>query len=313
MLHAAEPASRWRSLVAPARVAIGVVLFAIVGVTVVRSWNEVHETIGRIALYQLAIAELLVLLGLWLSALTWRVAARELGSRVRVGAASKIYLLGQLGKYLPGNVWAVAAQTALARRVGVPASRGASAGVVAIGINILTGLALGAILVPSLLSGGVWRSVVLVLLLAGSALALTPAILTRLVNAALRVVKQPVLERMVSWRGMLAASGLSIASWLSYGTSVWVLAIAAGAAPLESLVYCLAGVALAMTVGVLILIAPSGVGVREAVIAAGLSPVLTPSDALAVALVARLVFTLADLIAALSVLPLHLAATRDRR
>jgi uncharacterized membrane protein YbhN (UPF0104 family) len=167
-------------------------------------------------------------------------------------------------------------------------------------------LALGAILVPSLLSGGVWRSAVLVLLLAGSALVLTPAILTRLVNAALRVVKQPVLERMVSWRGMLAASGLSIASWLSYGTSVWVLAIAAGAAPLESLVYCLAGVALAMTVGVLILIAPSGVGVREAVIAAGLSPVLTPSDALAVALVARLVFTLADLIAALSVLPLHL-------
>jgi uncharacterized membrane protein YbhN (UPF0104 family) len=291
-----------------------VVLFAIVGVTVVRSWDDVHETIGRIALYQLAIAELLVLLGLWLSALTWRVAARELGSRVSVWAASKIYLLGQLGKYLPGNVWAVAAQTALARRAGVPASRGASAGVVAIGINILTGLALGAILVPSLLDGGMWRSVVVILLVAGSAVALTPAILTRLVNGALRILRQPVLDRTVSWSGMLSASGLSVTSWLSYGASVWVLAIAAGAAPLESLVYCLAGVALAMTVGVLILIAPSGVGVREAVIAAALSPVLTPSDALAVALVARLVFTLGDLIAALSVLPLRLGtATRDGR
>ena len=309
-----ESDRRWQALVGPLRVAVGVVLFAIVGATVVRSWNDVHETIGRIAPYQLVVAEVLVLLGLWLSALTWRVAARELGSRVRLGAASKIYLLGQLGKYLPGNVWAVAAQTALARRARVPASRGASAGVVAIGINILTGLALGAILVPSLLSGGVWRGVFLVILLAGCAIALTPAILTRLVNAGLRILRQPVLDRTVSWRGMLSASGLSVVSWLSYGASVWVLAVAAGAAPVESLVYCLSGVALAMTVGVLIVIAPSGVGVREAVIAAALSQVLAPSDAVAVALVARLVFTLADLLAALAVLPLRIeTGARVRR
>jgi uncharacterized membrane protein YbhN (UPF0104 family) len=289
------------------------VLLVIVGATVVRSWQDVHETIGRIAPYQLGVAEALVLLGLWLSALTWRVAAQELGSRVRVGAASKIYLLGQLGKYLPGNVWAVAAQTALARRAGVPASRGASAGVIAIGINVLTGLALGAILVPRLLSGGEWRTLLLVLLLVGAAVAFTPAVLTRLVNAGLRLVKQPVLDRTVSWRGMLSASGLSMANWLSYGASVWVLATAAGAAPLESLGYCIAGVALAMTAGVLILIAPSGVGVREAVIAAALSPVLSPSDALAVALIARLVFTVADLLAALLVLPLRLQSeTRER-
>jgi uncharacterized membrane protein YbhN (UPF0104 family) len=184
---------------------------------------------------------------------------------------------------------------------------------VAIGINILTGLALGAILVPSLLHGGAARSVLLVVLLAGFAVALSPAILTRLVNTGLRIVKQPVLARRVTWGGVLSASGLSVLSWVSYGASVWVLAIAAGAAPLESLVYCVAGVALAMTVGVLVVIAPSGVGVREAVIAAALSPVLTSSDALAVALVARLVFTLADLLAALAVLPVRLGSgTRAR-
>jgi uncharacterized membrane protein YbhN (UPF0104 family) len=312
-LHTPEPSRRSQALVGAVRVAFGVVLFAAVGATVVRSWTDVHETVGRMHAYELVVAEVLVLLGLWLSALTWRIAARELGSWVRVGPASKIYLLGQLGKYLPGNFWAVAAQTALARRAGVPASRGASAGVVAIGINILTGLALGAILVPSLLHGGAARSVLLVVLLAGFAVALSPAILTRLVNTGLRIVKQPVLARRVTWGGVLSASGLSVLSWVSYGASVWVLAIAAGAAPLESLVYCVAGVALAMTVGVLVVIAPSGVGVREAVIAAALSPVLTSSDALAVALVARLVFTLADLLAALAVLPVRLGSgTRAR-
>ena len=76
--------------------------------------------------YELLASEALVLFGLLLSALTWRIAVRELDSSVHVAAASKIYLLGQLGKYLPGSLWAVAAQTALAKRSGVPPSRGAA-------------------------------------------------------------------------------------------------------------------------------------------------------------------------------------------
>jgi uncharacterized membrane protein YbhN (UPF0104 family) len=102
---------------------------------------------------------------------------------------------------------------------------------------------------------------------------------------------------------MLSASGLSFTSWLSYGLSVWVLAVGVGATPLEALPLCLGGVALAMTLGVLVVIVPSGIGVREAIIVGALSPVLSSSDALAVALVARLVFTVADLLAALAVQP----------
>lgn len=293
-----------------ARVVLGVALFAGVSVAAARSWGEVHETMSRIRPYQFVLAELLVLLGLWLSALTWRVAARELGASVRITAAAKIYLLGQLGKYLPGSLWAVAAQTALAKRAGVPASRGASAGVIAIAVNVLTGLALGAALFPTLLHGGAWRTLLVVIVLAACAVALTPSILTRLVNAGLRVARQPMLAGKVSWGGILSAGGLSFTCWLSYGLSVWVLAVAVGAAPLEALVFCVAGVALAMTLGVLVVVAPSGIGVREAAIAASLSPVLSHANALAVALVARLVFTIADLLAALSVLPLRIEEPR---
>ena len=299
-----EPARQ--RLPAVLRGAAGVVLFVLVAVAVARSWSDVRETVGRIAPYELLASEALVLFGLLLSALTWRIAMRELDSSVHVAAASKIYLLGQLGKYLPGSLWAVAAQTALAKRSGVPPSRGASAGIVAIGINIVTGFTLGALLVPSLLSGGVWRSLLVVAVVALCAVALSPVVLTRLVNAGLRLVRSPLLERQVSWRGMLSASGLSFTSWLSYGLSVWVLAVGVGATPLEALPLCLGGVALAMTLGVLVVIVPSGIGVREAIIVGALSPVLSSSDALAVALVARLVFTLADLLAALAVLPIRI-------
>ena len=56
--------------------------------------------------------------------------------------------------------------------------------------------------------------------------------------------------------------------------------------------------ALAITLGFVVVVAPSGIGVREAVLVATLAPVLDTSQALAIALVARLLFTVADLIAA---------------
>jgi uncharacterized membrane protein YbhN (UPF0104 family) len=93
--------------------------------------------------------------------------------------------------------------------------------------------------------------------------------------------------------------------------SVWILAVSVGASPPEALALCVAGTALAMTLGVLVVVAPSGLGVREAVLVAALSPVLSSSDALAVALVARLAFTVADLLAAVGALPLRVEPQMD--
>jgi uncharacterized membrane protein YbhN (UPF0104 family) len=255
-----------------ARFGCGLLLFVGVAVAIAHSWEDVRSTIEEMAPEDLIGAAALILAGLGLSVLTWRRALSELGSTLHVGAAARIYLLGQLGKYLPGSVWALAAQTELGKRVGVPRMRGLTASIVAIGINVVTGLGGG---------GG------------GGA------------GGGARLLKRPPIERPMRWSGIGAATAWSIASWLSYGLSVWLLALAVGAPVGESLPLCLAGVPLAMTAGFLVIIAPSGIGVREAVIVAALAPVLPRPDALAVALVARLLFTAADLMAAAAVLPLR--------
>jgi uncharacterized membrane protein YbhN (UPF0104 family) len=288
-----------------ARFGCGLLLFVGVAVAIAHSWEDVRSTIEEMAPEDLIGAAALILAGLGLSVLTWRRALSELGSTLHVGAAARIYLLGQLGKYLPGSVWALAAQTELGKRVGVPRMRGLTASIVAIGINVVTGLALGLALIPEISDGGVWRTGTLAVLLALATAALSPPVLTRLVDAALRLLKRPPIERPMRWSGIGAATAWSIASWLSYGLSVWLLALAVGAPVGESLPLCLAGVPLAMTAGFLVIIAPSGIGVREAVIVAALAPVLPRPDALAVALVARLLFTAADLMAAAAVLPLR--------
>src|SRR5439155_14323128 len=107
-----ERASR-RRLRAGAQIGAGLLLFGIVLLAVSRDWRHVHATLSRISAWELVLSELLVLAGLGASVLVWQRALQELGSRVRAAAASKIYLIGQLGKYLPGSVWAFFAQMEL--------------------------------------------------------------------------------------------------------------------------------------------------------------------------------------------------------
>jgi glycosyltransferase 2 family protein len=290
------------------QIALGIVLFALVVVATARNWSDVRDTVGRMSPLELVLAELLVLAGLGASVMTWRQSLQELGSRVRIRHAAKIYLVGQLGKYLPGSVWAVLLQMELARKVGVRRSRSFVAGIVAVGVNALTGILIGLLIIPSVAHNDWWRYAVFGCLAVACAVALTPPVLTRLVGLGLRLLRRPPLEASVTWPGMLRAAGWSLGSWLSYGMCVWVLAMGAGAPAGESFLVCLAGVALAMTAGFLVVVAPSGIGVREAVLVAALSPVLDTGEALSVALVVRLAFTLADLLAAAATLPIRLRA-----
>ena len=221
----------WRieRLAGPLRVVVGVLLFGLVVLAAVDSWDDVAETLRRISPLELGTAEALVLVGLAASALTWRVAARELGSAVRVADASKIYFLGQLAKYLPGSIWVLPAQMELGSHAGIPRVRALAASIVAIGINVVTGLAIGLLVVPTLVDRGAWRTITLLSLLAGCGVALSPPVLTYLLNRGFRAVRRPKLEQDVSWSGIVRAGSLSVASWASYGVSLWVLVVGVGA------------------------------------------------------------------------------------
>jgi len=296
-----------------ARILVGASLFAAVVAITAREWREVSDTLVEIGVVAIVAALALGLIGLGASAVTWRYSLRELGGALSVPAALKVYLVGQLGKYIPGSVWALVIQMELARGASVRRTQSFGAGVVSVGINIVTGSALALVALP--LAGGDsrLRYVGAGLGIAFCAVAITPPVLGRVANLGLRLARQPALSQRPSWSGILKAGAFSVMSWLSYGLALSVLAIGAGAEPAETIALALPAVALAMTIGFLVALAPSGIGVREAVLVAALAPVLDPSAALGVALTLRLVSTLADLIAAAATMPIRLANDRESR
>ena len=238
-----------------------------------------------------------VLVGLLASALVWRALLADLGSRLPLRVALHVFFLGQLGKYLPGSVFAVAAQMELGRDQGVSRSRVGTASLVFMGVLTATGLLVAATVLP-LTSPDALRTYFWVLaVLPVGLVCLAPPVLTRLVGVGLRLLRREPLSRPLSWRGLGASVGWALVMWAAYGGQVLLLLqtqprTGEGSLPLLAL----GGFALAWTVGFLFLLAPAGAVLREGVLVLALAPVLDHPAATAVAVVSRAVMTLGDLL-----------------
>jgi uncharacterized membrane protein YbhN (UPF0104 family) len=224
----------------------------------------------------------------------------DLGSKLRLPVAARIFFVGQLGKYLPGSVWPVVMQTELGRDHQVPRRRTATATMVAMLLSVTSALLvvlLALPLAPEALPSGFGWAVLLVIPLA---VLLHPAVLGRLVDRALKLAGREGLAERTTLRGTLGATLWAIGSWVGAGLQVWALAVPLGApADLRTAVLLIGGYGLAWAVGFIVVIAPAGAGAREVALAAVLAPVLDHSGAVVVVvLLSRVLFTVVDLGAA---------------
>jgi uncharacterized membrane protein YbhN (UPF0104 family) len=255
------------------------------------NWNEVRDALQHANWWLLALAIVVAVLAVALIGDRWHATLEALGAPSHRGRSLRWFFTGQIGKYAPGGVWHVVGQGELARRGGIPRRTayasvmictvvlvGAAALTVAVGAAIPRqadtpwwAVALGAAIVAALFEPHIRRRI---LRAAGitDPEALPTATLARLVvgsvpawlaiGVASALVSEALCQDVPFARVMLS----SIASWL---------------------------------VGIVTLPAPGGIGVREAVFATGLkggAGGISSAAAALVALMARLVFVVADVV-----------------
>jgi uncharacterized membrane protein YbhN (UPF0104 family) len=230
------------------------------------------------------------------SMLAWRQLLADLGSRLPVKVAARVTFMAQMGKYVPGAIWSVAAQVELGRDNHVPRRRGVAALCMWIAGSIAVGLLVAAVSLP-LASPGIARRYLLFFVAAIPAIGfcLSPPILHRLLNFGLRLIRQEPLEQRVSWRGLGKALAWVLLSWLALGMQIWLLVADLAGDGVHSLLIAMGAAALAVALALLLIVFPNGIGAREVILATALAPVLPHGAALAVALVARVVTTVCDL------------------
>jgi glycosyltransferase 2 family protein len=137
-----------------------------------------------------------------------------------------------------------------------------------------------------------------VLLVPGGLVLLHPRVLGPLLDRALRLLRREPLTRRPSYRGMLGAAGWYTLGWVLLGMHCWLLMIGLGAPVGESLPVAVGGLALAFCLGLIFVPAPAGAGVREVALVLAFGPVLGHGEALAVALISRIMLTMLDFVLA---------------
>ena len=257
-------------------------------------WPQVVPALGRLRWYAVALSLGAAMTGTCCQMLAWRTILADLGSPIPVRAAGRISFVAQLGKYVPGGVWAVAAQVELGHDYRIPRRRSLAAVLVSLIVTLGSGLAVALVTLPFVspdLARHYWWVLALVPLIG---VGLCPPVLGRLLDRALALTRSEPLADWPSWRGLRRALGWNLAGWLLLGSQVWLLVASMGGTRAASGLLAFGGYALAFSAGMLLVVVPSGIGARELILALALAPVLLHGAAIAVALTARGISTLSD-------------------
>jgi glycosyltransferase 2 family protein len=241
---------------------------------------------------------------------TWRRVVAQLGSPLTFGAAARIWFVSNLGKYVPGRIWALTTMAMLAGEQGVPVSVVGASSVVLMTSNVATGFA-----VVLLMSAGTVQR------LAGSIAAIVaatiglfvllfaaPYIATHWNRFAKRFHRAQLTVEIPAAAILMAIIGTTM-SWFLYGLAfmLFVRSII-GTAPGPYAAYVTANAA-SYLVGYLMIIAPAGIGFREVALATILPAlgIATRPQGAVIAIASRIWLTV------LEIAPSLLALLRRRR
>jgi hypothetical protein len=293
----------------------GAALFLIV--TARQNWRAMASTNVVVSWPPLLVASALTLGAFAFMVYTWCVSLRWWGQRPRYLAAVRIWSLSNLARFIPGTIWQFAGLAALAADEGV-SPVAATAGVLMQQVVLLgTGLLLSILLAPQLLPG--WTAAVPVwALIAGVIAGLGGLVI------ALPRIGQLVAPLARRWFGKElawpapheAASAAYIAAlvlpWLIYGVAFWLFGRALLGPDAPGLKLAASAFTVSYVAGILVVVAPGGLGVREASLVAALAPSLGAGRALILAVGSRMWLVALEMIGAAAIVLAYRRSTAEQ-
>ncbi len=277
------------------RVGFLVIVLAFAVYWVVKNRHSFAEAAHRITFWPIAGALVAGFGGAWSGVPAWRSVLAGLGSPLAWKDAQRIFLMGQLGKYIPGGVWTVVAQARLAKDLDVPTTRSATASLMSILLSVVTAASMGALFLViagrEVLGDFGWVLWLVVPLIA----LLHPAVLVWAGKIVSRLTRRNVPLQRIPARNLLVAALWSFLGQVANGLQFYLLVGMIGGTYPNPL-FAIGVFTLASAVGIVVIFASAGAGPRELLLAAGLKSLMGAGSAALVVLLSRAVLTVVDLV-----------------
>ncbi len=285
------------ALATSVRIGFLLVVVGAAGWALASRWPEVVGGFARVSALPMVAAALLAIAGSWLAAFTWCYLLGGLGSRLPMRQGHWVFFVGQLGKYVPGGVWSILAQVSLARDFRVPRVRSGTAGILTLVVGVITSAVISAVTLAiagrAVLGAYAWALLIVLPMI----IFLHPALLEWATSFIGRALHRQLDLRRIPGGTLLRAALWQVGGQLTLGMHLW-LVIGSVSGHYPSLLLAVGLFNVAWVAGLVVIIAPAGAGVREAVLILGLSPMMDPGSALLVALLSRVLSIAADFVLA---------------
>jgi len=254
-----------------------------------------------------AIISAILLFAAYISAaIAWKTIIYGFGHKVGLSDAFRIVYLANLGRYIPGKVWQVFGMVALANEVGVPARISLASFALAQAYSLPASFVLIPIFLGNIES---FKSLALykdlfylafaISFLAFLILFFKPGGLSGALNWVLKVLKREPVDYRPKYKNRIAIFNWYLITWILFGLAFHYFLEALLANSILPLKYAVGTYIAAYIIGYISFLSPGGLGFREGVMTALLTPFLGVGTAVSVSLIHRLWITFAEVIISL--------------
>ncbi|UCD17158.1 MAG: flippase-like domain-containing protein [Candidatus Zixiibacteriota bacterium] len=274
--------------------------------TIYTHWDDLRAWEWRVHWAKLLLS-VLFMAGAYLTASQgWRTLLVGFGYRIRLHEAFRVVYLAQLGRYIPGKIWQVIGMVGLAREIGIPSA-------VALASFVLVqayALPAAFLLIFATMGSAEWIDSLMIyrnifyifmaaILVVFLVLFCRPGGLHWALNKLLVMFKRDPVSYQPGFGNRISIFALYLLTWFLFGISFHFFLGALLKHP-QHVLQNSAGIYIAAyNIGYIAFFSPGGLGFREGVMTALLSPGLTQPVAASIALINRVWITAAEAVVSL--------------
>jgi hypothetical protein len=279
---------------------IAILVFGFLVLTVVDQWAEIKDKGVHFHVLWLIPAFVVLPIFYSLNAVGWDLILRFLGYRLGAGRAQVAWGQPLLARYVPGSVLYVLGRVLLSERAGVPRRLTVASIVYEQALQATSAILVAAyfLIVHPDLQGQPLRWAILLLIPLGVVL-LHPRVFGPLANRVLRAFGREPLPATMSLGGVLAVLAFYTLNWGVIAVGIYCVARSVSSISPGDLLLAGAAQAFGYVAALVTLVAPAGLGIRDAAFAWAFKPA-APGNSFAVAsliaIVVRGVLTVVEIL-----------------
>lgn len=225
----------------------------------------------------------------------WQAVIKRLGEKISMRRAFWIMAASQTAKYVPGGIWFALGRVYLGKQEGLKAETVGLSVIIETGLTFLVGIVLFLIALALSHPEDLIRYFILIPIFIFFLILLYPPLLTRIINSGLRIVKRPRINLTLPYQDLLTLSFYYLGLWLTQIAGFFLLINSVYHLGFNHFFSVMSCYIISWMAGFIVILAPGGLGVREAAMTLLLKTLMPGPLAIALSFLSRFWLTLFEI------------------